>query len=106
MDKENSAFTCLGLVLFAVLSVVVGSIMNGWAISVLWRWFIVGVFGLPLLSIPQAIGFALVIRVLTHQSKPKEPEKSTIELVVEIIATGILSPLMVVGLGYIVSLFL
>ena len=38
------------------------TIFCGWVLKILWGWFIVPTFGLPILSIPSAIGFSLVIR--------------------------------------------
>lgn len=34
---------------------------NGWAFATIWGWLIVPVFGLPLLTIPQAIGVSIVV---------------------------------------------
>jgi hypothetical protein len=55
----------------------VAAIINGWVLSLLWLWFIVGIFGLPALSIPQAIGISLIVGFLTPQaiSSTKLPKK-------------------------------
>jgi len=47
---------------------VVSCLLRGWVLSILWRWFMVPTLGLPALSVPQAIGIALVVGMLTHQS--------------------------------------
>lgn len=44
-------------------------ILSGWGLTILWGWFIVPKFELEALSIPQAIGFMLVIAFVT-KSKP------------------------------------
>ena len=36
---------------------------SGYTLSVLWGWFMVPAFGLPALSVAQAYGLALVVRV-------------------------------------------
>ena len=49
--------------------------LNGWGLTKLWAWFI-SPLGLPLLSIPAAIGIALTVSYLTHQiDTDKEPDK-------------------------------
>lgn len=48
---------------------VYGAMMNGWALSKLWSWFIVSTFALPALTIPAAIGVALVVNYLTQARK-------------------------------------
>lgn len=45
----------------------IGVAANGWALSVLWSWFVAPVFHIAELSIPAAIGIALVVRVLTWE---------------------------------------
>lgn len=105
--KENSGFACFGLLIFALGSVVVASIMNGWVLSILWGWFIVPLFGLPLLSIPESIGFALVIGILSkNQTTSSSKDKDTSTLVAEIIGYGIFSPLFFLFMGWIIKLFL
>ena len=47
---------------------VVSCLLRGWVLSILWRWFMVPTLGLPALSVPQAIGIALVVGMLTHHS--------------------------------------
>ena len=42
-------------------------ILSGYVLSVLWGWFIVSTFGLPLLTIPVAIGIMLVVGYMTKQ---------------------------------------
>ena len=34
--------------------------LNGWAFSVLWKWFIAGTFGLPEITIPHAAGLGII----------------------------------------------
>lgn len=56
----------LVVLLFTSL-IVISSILNGWALSILWGWFFVPVLGLPPIGITQAIGIAMVTAFLTHQ---------------------------------------
>lgn len=49
-----------GLVLINVL-------LNGFALKILWGWFIVPTFNVPGLSIPAALGFSVIVSLLTKQ---------------------------------------
>lgn len=57
---KNLSITILLLVL-SFLSV----IFSGFALTVIWEWFVVSVFNLPSLSIPAAIGLMMVTRYVT-----------------------------------------
>ena len=67
------------LILFGTLGLITVSVLwRGYVFSVLWAWFVQSLFGLPALSVPQAIGVALVATALTHRfikndCKPFEP---------------------------------
>jgi uncharacterized protein YqgC (DUF456 family) len=39
----------------------VTAVLKGWVLSILWGWFIVPIFGLPLLGIVPAIGVSLAL---------------------------------------------
>lgn len=56
-----SAF--LGGLAALVLGLVWGAAWSGYTLSVLWGWFMAPTFGLPALSVAQAYGVALVVRV-------------------------------------------
>ena len=77
----------IGLFTVFVFTVIIGTIFEGYVLSVLWQWFIVPAVGLPAISVVQAIGIALVVSLLTNQHKvPKEtdPEEGIGEKVVKI----------------------
>lgn len=83
---------------------IVAVIINGWALSVLWGWFVSPLFHLPPLSIPYAIGICLIVNHLTKQT-PKEnnDKKDTNERIADIIAI-LINPLISVLFGWIVYL--
>lgn len=93
------------LVLFTVLYIpiviIVGSIINGHVISILWRWFIVSIeipislgntsamIIMPELSIAHAIGISIFVGVFTYNSTKSDDNndstsKKFIELTVKI----------------------
>jgi len=51
MSKNPSALSCLVLIALVVISVIVPSLLDGWALSIMWGWFIVHTF-LPFLPLP------------------------------------------------------
>lgn len=65
-DGESTLETTAGCLAVVVL-IPISYIVNGWALILLWGWFIVPTFELDPLAIPQAIGLALIAGFLTHQ---------------------------------------
>ncbi|MBI2552085.1 hypothetical protein HYW17_02180 [Candidatus Uhrbacteria bacterium] len=99
----------------AVLGSIVGigvlmffsSIFNGYALSVLWGWFVVPTFGASALHIVPAIGIAMVVRYLTyHMHDCKKEEKSFGEKIAEGTAMSVVKPSLALFFGWIVHLFM
>ncbi len=65
-EEEIMVVAIAKVILFGAL-IVIAVLLNGFAISVLWGWFLVPPFGLPELSTLQAIGIASIVIYLTHQ---------------------------------------
>ncbi len=81
-------------------------VMNGWALTKLWTWFVVSKFSMPPLSIPEAIGIGLVVSFLTHQTidcKKKSEESELLGIMVKAYTTALLKPLFAVLFGDIVT---
>lgn len=94
-------------ILFALFSVcamialvVASSIWSGYVLSILWGWFIVPTFGLPMLSIPAAIGVALIAGFLTKQISATKSDWS------QAVSTAIAVPLISLCLGYAIHSFM
>ncbi len=49
-------------------------IWGGIALKILWGWFMTPLFGLPELSTAAAIGVAIVVGFLTHQTPPGDDD--------------------------------
>lgn len=81
------------------------AMMNGLALTVLWRWFVMPVFSLPPLTIPQALGIALVVAFLTHQTE-SDGHSDGIQRWVNFLYGGLIRPLFALGLGAIYLLFM
>ena len=100
MKREMSAEGCFGVAVAFLLFLVVSFIVNDWALSVLWKWFILPL-GAPQLSIGSAIGLSIVVGFLT--AKPQDSKKEVDWTTV--VPSALLSPLIAVGIGWIVHLF-
>lgn len=97
-----------GLAMLVPLLMFVGAILNGWALSVLWGWFVAPVFGIPELSILQAIGFGLIVSYMTREpdsSKSKDKDDDSHPVITMMIVTA-LRPIFAVFIGWIVTLFM
>jgi hypothetical protein len=94
----------IGLVLLGgVVVAAVAAIWGGFVLSIMWGWFVVGLFGLPALSIPQAIGISLVVAMLAHQ---RPPERTDDDDWLTSIAYSVIAPLLTLCVGWVVKAFL
>lgn len=89
----------------AIIIGLIGIVLRGWVLSVLWKWFIVSTFGLQPLSIVQAIGVSLILSYLLNIYHPPKNLK-TLEGVSEMIAEALLVPFFILGFGWIVLQFM
>lgn len=76
------------------------AIWHGFALSIMWGWFIVPYFHVEPLRIPYAIGIAYTVSFLTHQTTKEEPETA------QVVTMAILKPLVLLAAGWIVKWFL
>lgn len=108
---DNSSIVLVVLAIFGLipalfLVLALSSILNGWVLSILWGWFISPVFGVPLITVGQAIGLAMVISYLTYQHVDSNTKKEdTTTQYVSIFVALILRPFITLGIAYIVHLF-
>jgi len=91
-------------VIFGMVAII--AILDGWILCILWRWFIVPLFGLPELNIGSAIGISLIIGLLTGKKtdnqKKEEKENGKTGKSFNIICI----PLLILFVGWIVHLFM
>lgn len=103
MNKDG--FSCLGLSVSFVALLVVAVIAEGWALSVIWNWFMPTLFGVTSLSVFQAMGVGLVIRSITSKSSnsPAKSDNKTIgEAFLEGFVIAIASPAITVAFAWVV----
>lgn len=89
------------LLLTCILLFIVAAYLtyNGWAFATMWGWLIVPVFGLPLLTIPQAIGVSIVVTYPFMKIAKSEQE-------VHGWAVLWLRPLFMMGIAWVVKFFI
>jgi hypothetical protein len=105
-DTGVTGLACVGLAVLTVVAVVGSALLNGWAISVLWGWFVTPLFGLPLLTIPYAIGLGLVISMFIPSTASETKDKGWSEILIALIAKVVATPLAAIAMGWIVHSFI
>lgn len=92
-------------VAFVAIVITAGTIFKGYALSVLWGWFLVPL-GLPALSIPFAIGVCLVASLASHQyMKFAKDDREWYEDLGLVLGYAFLSPALALLVGWIVKQF-
>lgn len=96
----------LALMIFAATFglIAIGAIWNGYALTILWGWFVVPTFGAPMLALAPAIGLAMVASYLTHQYTPKVArEGSTWEQIGHALSHTAMKPAIALLVGWVVK---
>lgn len=78
-------------------------VWKGYVLTILWAWFIVPIFGLAAITIPQAIGLALIILFVTptpSSSKSKDEFSTRVALAIFL---PFMLPAFVLLIGWIVN---
>ena len=97
----------IGQITVFIMVAIFSTFVNGWALQVLWTWFISTTFHLPILSIAQAIGLSLVVTYMTMKldSKPIDPMPYTWQILTAVF-TVIIKVGVVLGTGLIIKQFI
>jgi hypothetical protein len=103
MMKNNTGLACLGFFVLALALIVVSAGLNGWVVSVMWGWFVVPTFGLPSLTVLQAVGLCLVLGMLIRNASSDNSEKDKTERWVSAVAYAVGTPLFTLFVGWIVK---
>ena len=84
-----------------VLTIVWVGLWRGYAISVLWGWFVAPLFHLPTLTIASAYGLALVYMGFTNWDTPKADTNKSAELaMVESVFRALAISGILLGIGW------
>lgn len=96
----------IGQITMIIILAVLGAMSSGYAVSVMWGWFVVPTFGLPELSIPIAIGLAYILRLIVVPIPEVDGNKDFNSLIGKAIASTFLVPAMFLLCGWIVTNFI
>lgn len=96
-----------GFVGFLIL-IVVGSVLGGYVLSVLWRWFVSSTFCVPNISIVEAIGITLIINFFIRPAEHYKNEEATSGIYgfLKAAILVMLYPLFALFIGWIIHLFM
>lgn len=100
-------YEALGKFALAILNIAYSigcTILSGYVLSILWGWFITATFGLPLLTIPVAIGVMLVVSYLTKQSDFNNSDREDYQKRINVVM--IVKPLAALVVGYVIKMFM
>lgn len=110
-DEADGPLGFLVVTLFAIaifvaaFTLLVGiQIYYGWAVSILWSWFVVTKFGLPAIDIWHAAGLMLLVSAFRVKLKSHEEAGAKISGASKIAAV-IVGPPMMVGFGWLLKYF-
>lgn len=86
--------------------IILGLLISGFTLQCLWAWFLVPL-GLPELGLVHAMGLGLLTRWLTWQKIDcQQTEKTEKETIVQQLIFGFVYPLGVLGIGFVLQLFM
>ena len=101
-------FVIFGMIGIMLLSIPL-FLYTAWCITTLWGWFAVP-YGLPQLSYATAVGLILIVSIFKVKGQVpllfKKDDNKTLAGNVGIIIGQLLSPLLIVGVGYLIKLFI
>lgn len=102
-NENRSVGTAIWQICVLVTLLGAGSISRGYIFSILWEWFVSLKFGLPTLSVPEAIGIALVMAFFSSKElKENVPFKKAVKTW---FSMAVAIPLVLLGFGAIVRMF-
>jgi hydrogenase/urease accessory protein HupE len=98
----------IGYISLFILMAVIHILYSGYALSILWGWFIEPTFGVDQLSMTSAIGLSMVVAFLTHQVNPSqfETESEFVEILGRVVGLAIVRPTVALAMGWIVTLWM
>lgn len=95
----------VGQVTVAIIAGAFSFIVFGYSFTILWAWFIVPTFGLPELTIAEAIGIRMVAAFISPKIGKKD-ERPFSEVMSDAVAFSIVFPLLTLAVGWLVHLWI
>jgi len=94
------------LAIIAILSIVPLMLLDGFALTRLWHWFVVPLFHLHDLTLLGAIGLALTVKYVTVQYDHNEDKRDSKRRLIAALGYGTAKPLLAVAFGWLVRFFM
>jgi hypothetical protein len=106
--KNNTESILLACIIIALvpLALIFSTIIDGWALSTLWGWFVVPLFKLPALPIFYAMGLGLIASALHPTVSVNDKDRTTVEKVGVFVARIFVLPVFLVFIGWIIQMFI
>ena len=105
MDSDE-IMGCIGLLVLAVALIALATVLNAWALKVLWGWFVAPVFELPNLGLFEAMGLSCIVSFLIASTKQDEEDEKEASAWVKAFTLAVIRPLLAVGMGWIIVQFM
>ena len=99
----------IGLVVLMGLEVILGYIVSGLVLSIMWDWFMVPTFEVPEISILEAIGITLIVDLLIRNVATRgsvDKESDTDKKLARSLGRAFLTPFIILLIGWIVLQFM
>lgn len=88
-----------------VLSLAVASVLlAGYTLYLLWSWYLVPAFNIPVISIQQAIGLILIASLLGLVTKDAEGLEQDVDKLLELASSYFFQILIILFLGWLVHI--
>jgi hypothetical protein len=104
MDNDK-ILGCLGAITLGIAAQVLGALLNGWVLSILWGWFFVPL-GIQPIRVIHAIGIGTTVSLLTSSAPRGKDEREAKEKMASSIAFLFVVPLVCIVIGWIVHSFM
>jgi len=95
-----------GKVCFTLISMVITAMIGGFVFQTLWDWFMVPTFAMHPMNLIQSIGISFFIGYLKMNLGKNNDEEISIELIVRSLVMTFVGSLFVLGLGWLITLFM
>jgi uncharacterized membrane protein len=96
----------IGIVATFIVCAFLSALYSGYVLSVLWAWFVVPTFGLPALTIPVAIGLALIVSFMAKSDAEEKTDDEITSKIVSAVVKAILKPSFALLFGWVATLFM
>jgi hypothetical protein len=96
----------IGTIVSVIAIIAIATIGNGFALSILWEWFVMPVFSVGVLGIAEALGLSLVIGFMTYQSDAVSKKEEEGNPLLNAFLLAVFRPVFILFMGWLITLFL